>query len=84
MKWHDTDLVVASGRDELVIALAGSASFRDLVTNIQTFEPGKIGELSVLRFVSRRLNLVLQRLILGYLKLRTAGFTGVSSIRTQG
>mmetsp|Transcript_35130 Transcript_35130/g.83910 ORF Transcript_35130/g.83910 Transcript_35130/m.83910 type:complete len:493 (-) Transcript_35130:107-1585(-) len=39
IKWHDTDLIVASGRNELVIALAGSASFGDLITNIQTFEP---------------------------------------------
>ncbi|EJK65249.1 hypothetical protein THAOC_13913 [Thalassiosira oceanica] len=56
IKWHDTDLIVASGRNELVIALAGSASFGDLITNIQTFEPGKIARLCC-RFVNLSLEL---------------------------
>lgn len=38
-KWHDTDLLVAtSGDDMLVLSFAGTASAADAVTNVQTFE----------------------------------------------
>lgn len=40
VKWHDTDVLVATSGfgDEIVLAFAGSASTKDYVTNAQTFE----------------------------------------------
>ena len=40
IKWHDTDLIIAtSGKSEIVLAFAGTASTADAVTNVQTLEP---------------------------------------------
>jgi len=38
--WHDTDLIIAtSGKAEIVLSFAGTASAADAVTNVQTLEP---------------------------------------------
>ena len=49
VRWHDTDLIVAtSGKSELVLAFAGTASTKDHFTNVQTFvsvtQSGLFGE----------------------------------------
>lgn len=38
VRYHDTDLVVASRRDDIILIFSGSASPTDHATNIQTFE----------------------------------------------